>query len=58
MERSKAKIPLKVLLLATKPVKQFPWDEETDMSVTVSDVPSLLSDLIAFILSIFKRNRN
>ncbi|KAK6134805.1 hypothetical protein DH2020_031475 [Rehmannia glutinosa] len=33
LQRSKARIPIDELLEATKPIKPFPWDEETDMSV-------------------------
>ncbi|KAL2547860.1 Beta-amylase 5 [Forsythia ovata] len=33
LQRSKPKIPIDELLEATKPIKSFPWDEETDMSV-------------------------
>ncbi|KAK4437324.1 Beta-amylase [Sesamum alatum] len=33
LSRSKPKIPVHELLEATKPIKPFPWDRETDMSV-------------------------
>ncbi|CAK9161358.1 unnamed protein product [Ilex paraguariensis] len=33
LERSKPKIPIEELLEATEPIKPFPWDNETDMSV-------------------------
>ncbi|KAK6134882.1 hypothetical protein DH2020_031366 [Rehmannia glutinosa] len=33
LQRSKPRIPIDELLDATKPIKPFPWDEETDMSV-------------------------
>ncbi|KAJ7948199.1 Beta-amylase [Quillaja saponaria] len=33
LEQSKPKIPIDVLLEATKPTEPFPWDEETDMKV-------------------------
>lgn len=33
LQRSKPKIPIDELLEATKPIKPFPWDKETDMSV-------------------------
>lgn len=48
MERSKPRIPMEVLLEATKPVKSFAWDEKTDMSVG-----GVFIDLVAKILSIF-----
>ncbi|KAI9094225.1 hypothetical protein K1719_026807 [Acacia pycnantha] len=48
MERSKPRIPMEVLLEATKPVKPFAWDEQTDMSVS-----GVFVDLVAKILSIF-----
>lgn len=33
MERSKAKMPIEDLQQASDPVKPFPFDKETDMSV-------------------------
>ena len=33
LQSSKPKIPINELLDATKPIKPFPWDKETDMSV-------------------------
>ncbi|KAL8474388.1 hypothetical protein ACS0TY_031018 [Phlomoides rotata] len=33
LQRSKPKIPIDELMEATKPIKTFSWDEETDMSV-------------------------
>ncbi|KAK2370281.1 beta-amylase 3, chloroplastic [Trifolium repens] len=56
MERSKPKIPLEKLLEATKPVKPYPWSEATDMSV--SETSGFFADIIAIILSVFRRNRN
>ncbi|KAK7402015.1 hypothetical protein VNO78_13949 [Psophocarpus tetragonolobus] len=52
MERSKPKIPLEVLLEATKPLEPYPWYKETDMSL--SDVTGFLDYIIAIILRIFK----
>ncbi|KAL6140095.1 hypothetical protein ACLB2K_058396 [Fragaria x ananassa] len=53
LERSKPKFSTEDLLEATKPVEPFPWDEETDMSVTGGG-GGLLSYLISEILSLFK----
>ncbi|XP_050381990.1 beta-amylase [Argentina anserina] len=53
LERSKPKISMEDLLDATKPEEPFPWDEDTDMSVT-SGGGSLLSYLISRIFSLFK----
>ncbi|TKY48774.1 Beta-amylase protein [Spatholobus suberectus] len=52
MERSEPKIPLEVILEATKPVEPYPWYKETDMSL--SDVTSFLNYIVAIILRIFK----
>ncbi|XP_054812625.1 beta-amylase-like isoform X2 [Prosopis cineraria] len=51
MEWSKPIIPMEVILEATKPVKPFAWDEQTDMSVG-----GVFTDLVATILSIFYLN--
>jgi beta-amylase len=56
MERSKPKIPLDILLEATKAVKPYPWSEVTDMSV--NEATGFFFDLLAIILSVFRRNRN
>ncbi|XP_058762442.1 beta-amylase-like [Vicia villosa] len=56
MERSKPKIPLEILLEATKSEKSYPWSEVTDKSV--SEVSGFFAVLIAMILSMFRRNRN
>ncbi|XP_061364390.1 beta-amylase-like [Gastrolobium bilobum] len=58
MERSKPRIPLEVLLEATKPVKPYSWDKETDMSVSVRALTDVLANLVAIILRLFKQNRN
>ncbi|PRQ52877.1 putative beta-amylase [Rosa chinensis] len=52
LERSKPKFSTEDLLDATKPVEPFPWDKETDMSVTSGG--GLLSYLISKIFSLFK----
>lgn len=52
LERSRPKFSTEELLDATKPVEPFPWDEETDMSVTGGG--GLLSYLIGKIFSLFK----
>ncbi|KAH1222486.1 Beta-amylase [Glycine soja] len=55
MERSKPKIPLEVLLEATKPVEPYPWYKETDMSL---DVTGFLDYIVAIIVRIFKLKLN
>ncbi|KAK9924597.1 hypothetical protein M0R45_032960 [Rubus argutus] len=52
LERSRPKFSTEDLLDATKPVEPFPWDKETDMSVTSGG--GLLSYLIGKIFSLFK----
>ncbi|CAI9759960.1 unnamed protein product [Fraxinus pennsylvanica] len=37
LHKSKPKIPIDEILEATKPIKPFPWNEETDMSVGSTD---------------------
>lgn len=55
MERSKPKIPLEVLLEATKPVEPYPWKKETDMNL---DVTGFLDYIVAIIVRIFKLKLN
>ncbi|KAJ4851269.1 Beta-amylase [Turnera subulata] len=50
LEPSKPKIPIEVLLEATKPIEPFPWDKETDMKV--DGVAGLVGGLINFIKSV------
>ncbi|KAI4331058.1 hypothetical protein MLD38_029283 [Melastoma candidum] len=53
LKRSKPEITIEELLEATKPMKPFPWDKETDTSVggTLADI---LDSLLDIITSIFK----
>ncbi|CAA3027576.1 beta-amylase isoform X2 [Olea europaea subsp. europaea] len=53
LQRSKPKIPIDELLEATKPIKPFPWDEETDMSVgsTLADYLDKFFDFFSNILN-------
>ncbi|XP_058072885.1 beta-amylase isoform X2 [Magnolia sinica] len=53
LERSKPKIPIEVILEATKPEKPFPFDPETDMSVG-GNFADWLDNVIDKISSIFK----
>lgn len=55
MKRSEPKIPLEVLLEATKPVEPYPWYKETDMSL---DVTGFLDYIVAIIVRIFKLKLN
>ncbi|KAI3457248.1 hypothetical protein Pfo_013911 [Paulownia fortunei] len=48
LQRSKPKIPVDELLEATKPIKPFPWDKETDMSVG-----GALADYLDYLLNKF-----
>lgn len=52
LERSKPKISIDKLMEATKPIKTFPWDEETDMSVggALADYIDILFDKLFSIL--------
>lgn len=50
LERSKPEISIEQLLEATKAEDAFPWDKETDMSVS----GDLLSNLIRKLFSLFK----
>ncbi|KAK3028443.1 hypothetical protein RJ639_039035 [Escallonia herrerae] len=52
LERSKPKIPIEELLEATKPIKPFPFDKETDMSLGDALADSL-DNLFNTITSIF-----
>ncbi|XP_068335430.1 beta-amylase-like isoform X2 [Pyrus communis] len=56
LERSKPEISIEDLLEATKAEKPFPWDKETDMSVSdgAGGLVGLLSKLISKILALFK----
>ena len=47
LKQSKPRIPMDVLLEATKPVKPFPWDKETDMKIGQLDK---LVAVLAFML--------
>ncbi|XP_031389925.1 beta-amylase isoform X2 [Punica granatum] len=53
LERSKPQIPIEELMEATKPMKPFPWDEKTDMSIGGA-LANFLDKLIAQITSVFK----
>ncbi|RZB83634.1 Beta-amylase [Glycine soja] len=55
MKRSEPKIPLEVLLEATKPVEPYPWKKETDMNL---DVTGFLDYIVAIIVRIFKLKVN
>ena len=48
LKRSNPRIPMEVLLEATKPVKPFPWDKETDMKI------GLLHKLVAVFVFMLK----
>ncbi|KDP25878.1 hypothetical protein JCGZ_22908 [Jatropha curcas] len=52
LEQSKPKIPIEVLLEASKPMAPFPWDKETDMRVDSSSA-GLLAGLFNRIKSLF-----
>ncbi|XP_027341589.1 beta-amylase-like [Abrus precatorius] len=52
MERSGPRIPLEVLLEATRPVALYQWYKQTDMGL--SDVTGFLDYMVAIILRIFK----
>ncbi|OVA11662.1 Glycoside hydrolase [Macleaya cordata] len=55
LERSKPKIPIEELLEATKPMKPFPFDPETDMKIDDDGgSASFLGRLIRKVFSIFK----
>ncbi|RDX77647.1 Beta-amylase, partial [Mucuna pruriens] len=56
MEPSKTKIPLEVLLEATKPVKPYSWYKETDMKL--GHVTGFLDYIVAIIFRIFKLKLN
>ncbi|KAJ7948198.1 Beta-amylase [Quillaja saponaria] len=51
LEQSKPKIQMDVLLEATKPIKPFPWNKETDMSIGGTGI---LASIIEKIFSLFK----
>ncbi|KAA8526472.1 hypothetical protein F0562_008325 [Nyssa sinensis] len=53
LQRSKPKIPIEYLLEATEPLKPFPFDKETDMSVGGA-LADFLDNLTDKITSIFK----
>ncbi|CAK7355380.1 unnamed protein product [Dovyalis caffra] len=53
LERSKPEIPIDDLMDATKPIKPFPWNKQTDMPVDGSGQAGLLGSLINGIKSIF-----
>ncbi|XP_038703151.1 beta-amylase-like [Tripterygium wilfordii] len=57
LQLSKPKIPIDHLLEATKPVKPFPWDKETDMPVDpiTRGLGGLIANIISGITSIWKR---
>lgn len=50
LRQSKPEIPIEELLEATKPMKPFPWDKETDTSVggALADFLDILHEIIAF----------
>ncbi|KAL5573219.1 hypothetical protein UlMin_022816 [Ulmus minor] len=47
LERSKPKIPMEDLLEATKPIEPFPWDKQTDMSVSGGGLFGLIKKFIS-----------
>lgn len=53
LEPSKPKLPIDVLLEATKPVQPFPWNKETDMKVDGAGNAGLLAGLLNMFKSIF-----
>ncbi|KAM1512367.1 hypothetical protein PS1_024409 [Malus domestica] len=57
LKQSKPEISIEDLLEATKALEPFPWDKETDMSVSggAGGLGGLLSNLIRKIFSLVKR---
>lgn len=53
LSRSKPKIPIDELMEATKPMKPFAWDKETDMSVGFT-LQDYIENLFKTIFSIFR----